>query len=182
MLAMMIDLETLALTQDATIVSIGAVTTNLALEEWNSIEGSFYYRLNLNQSRLIDPDTLMWHMQQEEAVIKDTFRQDNRTSLHDALMDLAIDINTFKPETIWSKGADFDIKILENAYKQLKIEIPWTYRQPRCFRTLEAIAKDWSISPAPVAQLMKHTALDDAFAQTKILHAIWRKGAVRHGN
>ena len=171
-LACMIDIETLSLQKDAIILSVAAVITDLEWPSRNYNTPTFERLVDLHQDRHFDPDTLMFHMQQPLETIQETFRPDDRMSLRDVLVDLRSFIHLRSLDSIWSKGADFDIVILENAYHQQKIKVPWTYKQPRCFRTMLEYAKEkWAYQELTAAK--KHTALADALVQAKMLHEIW---------
>lgn len=183
-IAVMIDLETLALTPDAVIVSIGAAMIDLNDVVRDNIP-TFYKVINRDQpNRYIRPDTVDWWMVQSD---------DTRAVFRDPTINLSAALKSGLPTdssslseffkgaklldsnfTVWSKGVDFDIAILEHAYHQLGITIPWHYRQRKCFRTLSYIFRDVDISD--IVNPLAHNALEDAKYQARVLHRYLYKG------
>lgn len=169
----MIDLETLALSEDAIVLSVGAVVTFLDKLNWNYETPVFSFNVDIDQpGRKFNASTLTWHLQQDPEVVKETFKGP-RFPLTTVLINLSEYISSWQPDTIWCKGVEFDIAILEHAYLGADLSIPWNYRQRRCFRTLEAYAlyEEWKVKPV-ASPTKKHTALDDAIYQAEILYNI----------
>lgn len=164
---LMVDLETLGTTGDAVILSIGAVKFDL---EKGTIEKDGFYasvsvESNLARNRRISEDTLIWWFKQEAAA-QAVFHEPKET-LETALVQLSDWIGT-DDYAVWSNGASFDIPMLEHAYTQHCIEIPWKFWNSRCHRTYRALPG----AKAVVAQQqgVKHNALADAYNQAQ--HAI----------
>lgn len=174
--ACMIDLETLALSLDTTILRAAWVFFDFN-EPFNSEHIAVKdHRLDwISQGRKINTATLYWHLTQSSDVIRDNFSTGvgmSMMALKDVLYKLKNDFEFYKPKTVWSKGVDFDIKILEHAYDSYTISPPWTYRQPRCFRTFEALLTE-VIAPDLTGQgehVTKHTAEADAMHQAYTLY------------
>ena len=72
------------------------------------------------------------------------------------------------PDTlVWGNGADFDLVILENYFRRMGWDqMPWSYKNVRCYRTLKNLVPDIPFKNTGVA----HSAEDDAAYQA--LHAI----------
>jgi hypothetical protein len=69
----------------------------------------------------------------------------------------------------WSHGSIFDIAILENAYRQCNLPIPWNFWDIRDTRTLyETAYRITGKTLKPVREGIYHNALDDAQFQ-----ALW---------
>jgi len=158
----MIDLETMALTQNAAIVSIGAV-----MFTGRSICEEFYCNIDLQSSLQagleLDGDTVMWWMRQKKAARK--VLVDKPVSLYNALSmfaDWFDDADTL----VWGNGPDFDNAILANAFTKLSIDLPWDFRQNRCFRTAKNIFPEIELN----REGTHHNALDDA--KNQALHLI----------
>lgn len=164
----MVDLETLAVTADAVVVSIGAVKFT-----HKKIEDSAFYtpvsvNSNLNLGRRVDENTLSWWMSQPETARK-VFSQPAVT-VEEALSQFAHWLGD-DPVFMWANGADFDLAILQHAYAQLGLEVPWKFWNNRCFRTVKSFSK----VRAPAAPSVAHNALDDAIAQARHLQLIWKE-------
>lgn len=165
----MVDLETLATSADAVIMSIGAVKFDLAsgAVDDNGFYASVSIDSNLELKRRTNEDTLLWWLKQSPSAQR-VFHEPKQT-LETALLELSDWIGA-RDYFMWSNGADFDIPMLAHAYTQLQIEIPWEYYNTRCFRTYKKLPGASSVS-APNAGV-KHNALTDAINQTRHVQAI----------
>lgn len=166
----MVDLETLGLTADAVIMSIGAVQFDL---DGGIDEKAFYASVsidsNLELGRKINESTLIWWTEQS-AEARKVFTEP-KVMLASALHDFA----EWFPEgaEIWSNGASFDIPILEHAYKQLDLETPWKFWDSRCVRTYRNLPGASRVAkPKPS---VAHNALSDAIAQVMHVQAIHKE-------
>lgn len=168
----MIDLETLATTADAVIVSIGAVKFDAKKIDDNAFYTPISLESNLVMKRRISESTLSWWMQQADAARK-VFSEPNET-LESALDQLTSWIGRGEYR-IWSNGASFDIPILEHAYAQFGVEPPWKFWNSRCYRTVKSLPMVKSIK-APTAAVA-HNALADAAVQAEHLQLIWEQHA-----
>lgn len=151
----MVDIETLGVSNNATILSVGAVQFNL-----DGLGREFLLNVNFDNSRNIDADTIKWWMNQESAA-KIALFSEAPFSLNQVM----VEFNNFaKDSEIWGNGSDFDNVILADAFKQCGMK--WNHRANRCYRTLKSFA--------PQIELKRigthHNALDDAKSQA--LHAI----------
>ena len=160
----MVDLETLGLSPDSVIVSVGAVVFTK-----DGIESEGYWPLTLDQSdRNIDLGTLKWWMQQNEAA-RAVFAEKRTFSLRAALENLSMQF--CDGTRIWSNGANFDEVLLTHAYAQLRIRKPWDYKHVRCYRTIRAQFPDIKLP----SNGTKHNALDDARYQALTLIEIMKQ-------
>lgn len=167
----MIDLETLDVTEDAYILSIGACTMDKSEQ--------FYEIVGTKQNRSISVDTIWWWTQQSPQA-RDVIGQSkiSKTSLPVALCKLTewLGKQDFNSNLgVWSHGATFDIKMLENAYHQFNLECPWAFWQARDTRTLINIHTMLTNNPYKLERSgIHHNALDDALYQ-----AAWMTELVR---
>lgn len=164
----MVDLETLAVSADAVIVSIGAVKFTAKKIE----DAAFYTPVSINSNlslgRRVEESTVAWWMGQSDAA-RNIFRQPAVT-VEEALSQFAHWLGD-DPVFMWANGADFDLAILQHAYAQLGLEVPWKFWNNRCFRTVKSFSK----VRAPAAPSVAHNALDDAIAQARHLQLIWKE-------
>lgn len=170
--AVSIDLETLDTSATAAIVSIGAVVFD-PHAQYFTVLNSFYVNCHIDgQERSISHSTLCWWMKQPDA-IRAAFVE-GAADLSEALVALDLFLtgeNETEPlqlDEIWAKPAMFDISILEHAYSQCGMTVPWHYRTPRCLRTLQALYPKIDIG----FEGDKHNALADALHQAKLIHTI----------
>lgn len=157
----MIDLETLATSSDAAILTIGAVKFDplgVGVEQDNR----FYTRVDLDSCHEINlqvsDDTINWWATQSKEAQEEAFNPDNRLHIEDAFQDLYK--FCWGAQRVWSNGAAFDIVICETVFKRIHRAIPWNFWQVRDVRTMF----DLGIDPKrPV--VTAHNALADAEAQ-----------------
>ena len=151
-----IDIETLSLQPNAVILSIGAVAES---------GETFYTELNWEQQldyRHVDAKTaLWWGKQTEQPPLL------GEVLLADTLLDLSEWLADYDKDSlyVWARGPQFDIVVLESAYKDVDLPVPWKYKNVRDVRT--------ALSLSTVTDLFdparKHHALDDAIADMKNL-------------
>jgi exodeoxyribonuclease VIII len=165
----MIDLETLATTPDAAILTIGACLFD---PRGTDIHKTFYQRIQLETqekyNRVINEDTLAWWSKQDKQIQEDAFGEGNdRIDLTEAMKKLY----TFGLGTsnVWSHGAIFDIVILEDVCKKLQQAVTWKFWEVRDTRTL------FDLANVSINIEGKHNALNDAIAQSKAVQQSYAK-------
>jgi len=170
---MMVDLETMAVSPSAVVLTLGAVHFN---PYGTGYSDKIYFRINIDDqdvlNREIDPSTIDWWSKQDPAIMEEAFSSDNRVPLVDA-------IDQFHKfawgcSAFWSHGSVFDIVILENIYRQLGKPVPWQYWQIRDTRTLFDLGFDPDMPTAS-----KHNALEDAIRQAVGVQNMYRKLNIR---
>ena len=156
----MIDIETLAVTPDATILTIAAQCFDPMGTGY--IDKQYYARITLEsqEDRRIDDITVDWWKKQPEAAAE-AMAEDNRVPLEEALDNLHK--LCWKCNLIWTNGPVFDISILENACKSRGRPIAWQYFKVRDARTVYSL---WPDHPKPPTS---HHALEDCRRQIDIL-------------
>lgn len=166
---LMIDLETLATTPDAAILTIGACLFD---PKGNDVHSTYYERIKLesqeNYGRVINEDTLAWWSQQDKQIQEDAFGEgDDRIDLKDAMKKLY----TFGlgSSNVWSHGSIFDIVIVENICRHFQQAVTWKFWEVRDTRTL------FDLANIEVKIQGKHNALTDAIAQSKAVQTAYKK-------
>ena len=163
----MIDLETLATTPDAAILTIGACKFD---PKGNDIHSTYYERIVLETQegygRIINEDTLGWWSQQDKQIQEDAFGEGGRIKLSEAMKKLyKFGLGT---RNIWSHGSIFDVVILENVASSLQQGVTWNFWEIRDTRTL------FDIANVEVQVEGKHNALADATAQAYAVQKAYR--------
>ena len=154
-----VDLETLSIHPNACIVSIGAV-----LIEDMEITDTFYINVDgrtCKEAGLhIDPDTIKWWGEQSKEAQEAW--QKNPVPLQEAIDKFTL---WYGKESIpiWGYGANFDVVILENAFKAIGHHIPWKFWDIYCLRTM------MNVLDKRLPKANNHNALDDANAQASML-------------
>lgn len=159
----MIDLETLATSPDAAILTIGAVKFDPFGDDVNDPDcEKFYVRVDLDSCDRIglvtNDDTIAWWSQQSQEAQDEAFSPDNRIDIVDAMNQLYK--FCWGAKRVWSHGASFDVVICEHIFKKINKAVPWNFWQVRCTRTLFDIGIDPKRPP-----VLKHHALEDAWNQ-----------------
>lgn len=181
---LMIDLETLATTPDALILSIGAVFFDR--DTPGKLGAEFYQRIQMDQKHgRIDHGTLSWWMERRGA-----WPTGDATELDVALRSFAAFIRKNTPSDgqavivrdlkegpprlrIWGHGADFDPPILHSAYLTCGMDRPWGKGQVRDTRTLfELAGYEWK-TEGPREGV--HHALEDAKAAARAVQEAMKK-------
>ena len=166
---LMLDLETLATTPDAAVLTIGACKFD---PKKSDVESTFYVRISLESQesydRVINEDTLAWWSKQDKQIQEDAFGEGNdRIDLKDAMKKLY----TFGLGTtnVWSHGAIFDVVIIENICQSFQQAVTWKFWEVRDTRTL------FDLANVSVRIEGKHNALTDAVAQAKAVQQAYAK-------
>ena len=166
---LMIDLETLATSPDAAILTIGACKFN---PHGTDIHSTYYERIILETQegyeRVINEDTLSWWSQQDKQIQEDAFGEgEDRIDLKDAMKKLY----TFGLGTsnVWSHGSIFDVVIVEDVCRSLQQAVTWKFWEVRDTRTL------FDLADISVRIEGKHNALTDAVAQAKAVQQAYKK-------
>lgn len=143
---------------------------------------------SLRVGREIDADTILWWMDDNGAgmearqALVTALKSKDRPPLswREALEELAQFANEptgrglgHRPETVkgcWSHGAAFDIARVETAYKDLRLEAPWDFRDQCDTRTLFRLAGS-SLGKLATPSGVKHDAGADVQQQVEAVHA-----------
>jgi hypothetical protein len=159
----MIDLETLATSPDAAILTIGAVKFDPFGKDLKEPSmDSFYVKVDVDSCDEIglvtNDDTIAWWANQEQAAQDEAFNPEGRIHIRDAFQQLYK--FCWGAKRVWSNGAGFDVVICEHVFRKIGKAVPWNFWQVRDVRT----AFDLGINPhrPPV---LKHHALEDAWNQ-----------------
>ena len=159
----MIDLETLATSPDATILTIGAVKFDPFGDDVNEPScQKFYVRVDLDScdrlGLVVNDDTVAWWANQSQEAQDEAFNPDNRIDIVDAMHQLYK--FCWGAKRVWSHGAAFDVVICEHIFKKIQKAVPWSFWEVRCTRTLFDIGINPNRPP-----VLKHHALEDAWNQ-----------------
>jgi hypothetical protein len=160
---MMIDLETLATSANALVVSVGACTF-----DQHQIYKKGYWVLNQTEQhrkgRAISPSTVQWWMGQNDQA-RSVFKEKEVLTLEKFAIAFAL---FFEGEQfhLWGNGADFDLSIMIDLWERHSLEkIPgWRYYNHMCYRTFKTLFKCGNLT---TRQGTHHNALDDAIFQAE---------------
>lgn len=183
MCEIMLDLETMATTPNAAIVSIGAVIFSPHEDSEDILGSEFYRKIDLRSSSEsggeIDPETVTWWLNQSKDAQSQTFdglvgnrRIYNHSEVLRQFSDwLSIVAPDEKDRAVWGNGVAMDNVILGNAYKRIGMSQPWSFRGDRCYRTMKSLYPDVKMDPRIGTY---HNALDDAKNQALHLAKIFK--------
>lgn len=169
-----IDLETLGTSPDSKILSIGAVA--VCAETGQTLK--FYSGCSIasQDHRTMSFSTLKWWESQsaEARVALDFAKSSECPPLAEALSELTAWLGKLG-ETHdvypWGNGSDFDIAMLNHAYKQISDFVPWNFRSSRDMRTLYDITLRFGMDIRANTKRVgtHHNALDDAQFQADVV-------------
>ena len=159
----MIDLETLATTPDAAILTIGAVKFDpFGREREDKTMDSFYVKVDIDSCHdlglVTSDDTLEWWSSQSKEAQEAAFDPEGRIPVTDAFHQLYK--FCWGAKRVWSNGASFDVVICEHVFRKINKAIPWKFWEIRDVRT----AFDLGINPQR-PPITAHHALEDAWNQ-----------------
>lgn len=181
----MVDIETMALTPDALILSIAAVSFEpRSLQQPVNGEVRLLVPNFMDQvmlGRRIDPNTQKWWADAERAEAAAhwlTPEPSTQQTIRGALAELASFVRLMQPQRIWANGAVFDIGILEHAYRSVGFSIPWKYSAIRDSRTIrqELPILDARVAPPtdqPQPVTVPHHPVSDCNVQ---INDLWLRG------
>ena len=157
----MIDLETVGTGPDACILTIAAQTFDP--NALGYLPQDYYARVDIDSqpNREVDDATVEWWATQPQEAQDEAFGEEGRISLKQALEELSK--LCFHCNLTWANGTTFDMVILENAYKQEQLPLPWRFWNVRDARTVYSLYPDL---PKPKAS---HHALEDCKRQIDLL-------------
>jgi hypothetical protein len=161
-----IDLETIDVRPQATVLSLGAVKFNpLTSEEPHS---ELYLKISIDDqdryNRTVSESTLEWWGKQDPKIMEEAFDQTDAVTVEDALAEISkfsVGVDTF-----WGQGYGFDYTMLEDMYRSIGRPIPWNFWQILDSRTLFRVCKQ---DPRKQIQNDLHNALADAYYQSKAI-------------
>ena len=167
----MIDIETLAVSPDATILTIAAQCFE-PFQRGYLNQHQFYARVTLEsqEDRRIEDSTVDWWLTQPAAATE-ALSEDGRIPLEEALDGLHK--ICWHADFIWMNGPTYDATILEHAFKSRGKHIPWQYYKIRDARTIYSL---WPDCPKPPAE---HHALKDCQRQIDMLQATFRQIGIK---
>lgn len=161
----MLDIETLATSPNAVILTVGCVkfdpyTTTVP-------HSDFYRKIDVDQQtalgRAVDDSTVEWWSNQPKHVQDEAFSSDGRISCEEFVKDLRQYLNGV--DKIWYHGANFDMVIIENLFDQLNSGRTWQFWQLRDSRTLfDVMPRD---PRKDFDQSNLHNSLEDARVQAR---------------
>jgi hypothetical protein len=159
----MIDLETLATSTDASILSIGAVRFDpFGQDVKEPAMKSMYVRVDLDSCDALglvtNDDTIAWWANQSKEAQEEAFNPENRIDIRDAFEQLYK--FCWGAKRVWSNGSVFDVMICEHVFKKIGKAVPWQFWQIRDVRTIFDIGINPNRPP-----VLKHHALEDAWNQ-----------------
>lgn len=162
---LMIDLETLGTTPATPVISLGCAFFDI---ETKTMGPTFYMALDVEEQiargRKPTGSTIKWWMGQTDAA---------KRVFHEKAKPVAEVLTLFaqwykqnypKGAYVWGNGSTFDISILEDMFRDYKLECPWGYNKAMDLRTFKRFkAKGEQVRKSGV----NHNALDDALSQAQ---------------
>lgn len=170
----MIDCETLSTSPNCVILSIGAVLFDI---KGQGVLDKLQLKPTIEEqsdifNREICDGTVEWWSKQSPEAIEEAMGDDGRISFKDAMEKLYK--FCWNRRAIWSNGAGFDVVVCESAYRQLGMQIPWSYYSVRDTRTLFEVA-GVNLRDPKYKTKINHKAVDDAEHQAIVVQDAYKK-------
>jgi hypothetical protein len=159
----MIDIETCGTGPEACILTIAAQCFDpLVRHDFDSYR-HYYARIDPGSQpgRRVEQGTIEWWATQPPEAQEEAFGENDRIPLTQALEELGRLI--WQSKRFWSNGPTFDANILEHAYKEAGMALPWKFFMVRDARTIYSLVPSLNKYPA------SHHALEDCRRQILLL-------------
>jgi 3' exoribonuclease, RNase T-like len=167
----MLDIETLGIASNSIVLSIAIVE----FDKTGPIGEPFYRALDsreqLNSKRTMSLDTIEWWMD-----FGASYPKHHRVKVFDALIDMV----GYLPEEhlLWAMPPSFDLRILEDLFRQRNVGIPWSRHNVRDVYTIaDALTKE-ERDKIREENTEVHNAIADCKNQIKLVTESWRKMGV----
>lgn len=178
---LMVDIETMGTTPDAAVVTVGAVMFDLTAGPEQTIDKRCLAKASVasNQDfgRTISGSTLEWWFKQDPAAIRGLI-EGQVTNLRNALTQFRLWADEHRPERVWANDPDFDVVILQSAFRSCNVHWSWHFAINRSMRTIGELAYPDQRERRTVIKAIReqvgthHKADDDAEAQARfVAHA-----------
>lgn len=167
--ALMIDIETLALSPQAAVTQVGFCCADVETRLYTVPAHALLLNPN-DQKREIDFGTVQWWMQQDRSVAAGVFSTKATRVHHDhAFNVLQSIVREHENCEVWASPAMFDLPILTSLWGGKK---PWSYTMERDLMTLyKLLDPDKQLRPKDNA--CAHDAAADAHWQMEYLMNLW---------
>jgi hypothetical protein len=166
-----IDLETLDVKPQATVLTLGAVKFNPLTDAEPHSE--LYLKILVDDQdrlgRTSSDSTIEWWAKQDPVVMEEAFDQTGAVTVEEALRQVSkwsVGVDEF-----WGQGYGFDFTMLEDMYRSIGKPIPWNFWQVMDSRT---ITRRMPRDPRKDMQTDLHNALADAYFQAKSIQVIFK--------
>ena len=158
---LMIDIETLAVSPNSTILTIGAQGFDPFTKQYTDV--TFYEKITLESQdgREVDDGTVEWWGKQSAEAQEEAFGVEGRIDITEALT--ALSKVAWKHKKVWANGTTFDFTILEDAMKNYGVTVAWKYWQVMDARTV------YNLCPNLPKLGNDHNALMDCCNQIDLL-------------
>jgi hypothetical protein len=168
----MIDIESLDTSPYCVILTIGAVrfdpkgtgvVERLELRPTIEDQTEVY-------NRVINDDTIRWWSTQNPAALDEAMGEQGRESFKECMEKLYK--FCWNRRAVWSNGASFDCVVMETAWQQLDMRIPWPFYTVRDTRTLYEVA---GVKLKDGGHVTSHKAVEDAERQAVVVQKAYKK-------
>ena len=168
----MIDLETLDTSPYCVILTIGVVRFDpkgMGVVERLELRPTIEDQTEIH-NRIINEDTLRWWSEQSPDALEEALGDQGRTSFRDCMEKLYK--FCWNRRAVWSNGASFDVVVMESAWRNLEMRIPWSFYTIRDTRTLYEVA---GVKLRDGGHTTSHKAVEDAERQAIVVQDAYRK-------
>lgn len=178
---LMLDIETLATTPSAILLSVGAVPFNI---ETGDHSPTYFYKemsvkSNLSHGRELNPDTFKWWINTSEEMLLGHISSKGKISLEEFVDAFSKFLQTQDEDIrIWGNSNRFDLSPLEDIYRKLGKDLPWKFKNERDVRTLVGFDPDVKMEYLKNAKEKKeqlHHAIVDCVLQIGYCSEIYKK-------
>ena len=167
----MLDIETLDVLPSAVVLTFGALKFNVFDD--TIYDDGLYLRIDVDEQitsgRTINESTIEWWGRQTPEVRDEALGDEGRISM----LEFTKQLNKFLvgADRVWAQGPAFDMVIIEDLYRTIKVPCPWHYYQIRDSRTILKALGDDRLPGREAA----HNALADCYYQARAVQTAFSK-------
>jgi hypothetical protein len=170
----MIDFETLGKAPDGVVFEVALAV----FDRENGITETWDSKINhvscIQYGGRLDSSVMDWWLREDKTKFaKLNADAPNQPDVKDVMVDIHALIAKYKAPRIWSKGAGFDIPILNFYMNKVGLVPPWTFANEKCVRTMFGLIP--GIEYKLKMEGEKHTALDDVMHQVYVLSEVYNR-------
>lgn len=170
----MLDVETMGVRTNASIMAIGACYFDPSTGQ---IGDTFHEQVSIATNGVLDASTVIWWMGQSDEA-RSKFRCNGTCKdINTVLREFSMFLLPCAQVQVWGNGAAFDNVIIRSAYEYIGCPAPWKHWNDRDVRTVVELGEQMGFDPKRSMPFegVKHDALADAIHQARYVSAIWQR-------
>lgn len=177
----MVDIETLGIELDSTIIQVGAIAFNIDSGEYLEFFNE-YVNIEKNKELKVSGSTLQWWLKTNANLLKEIITKQDQSSdtVSKKLYDWIVELKNKYEVYLWGNGIAFDNSMIKTAIKNIGLEYPIKYTNDRDVRTILELASiksgktEKEIKSSVKLDGIAHDAFYDCKVQIAYVSKCWK--------